>query len=257
MAETALSPSDREAVVQEFQQHHALRPNAEELISANATGFSSALRAAQYESIDAEATEELDLGEVGGMTAVTGETVSDVGEPISAAVRGNAIIVVVVQPDGRSTKLVVPANDDYKAPTETPAEAVQRAQAMSNVELTKEITELRDQMAVELAELRAEREATVGEAVSAKSEELKERAAEAAAEAEEAQEAQRAEVAAGGSGGAGGAGEAGEPNYPRSHDDLDSLLDDSSADEPDGWENMKVGEKIAYLKSQGVKPDEE
>ena len=265
MAETALSQSDRQAAVQEFQEHHALRPNAEELISANSAGFSSALRAAQYESIDAEATDELDLEEIGGMTTVSGQTVSDVGKPVGASVRGNAIVVLVIQPDGRSTKLVVPANDDYEAPVETPAEAAQQAIALSNVELTKQVQELRDEMAAELAELRAEREAATGEAVTAAQEEMAEKAAAAAEEAEAAEAerqeqagtsaSQRAAAQQAAAEKSGEPGEAGEVTYPRSHDGLDDLLDESDADEPTGWEDMKVDEKIAYLKQQGVKPE--
>ena len=265
MAETALSQSDRQAAVEEFQQHHALRPNAEELISANGAGFSSALRAAQYESIDADATDELDLDDVGGMTAVSGQKVSDVGKPVGASVRGNAIVVLVVQPDGRSTKLVVPASDDYEAPVETPAEASQRAIALSNVELTKQVQELRDEMAAELAELRAEREAETGEAIIAAQEELAEKAAAAAEEAEAAEAerqeqagtsaSQRAAAQQSAAEKSGGPGEAGEVTYPRSHADLDTLLDDSDAEEPDGWEDMKVDEKIAYLKQQNVTPE--
>ena len=44
-------------------------------------------------------------------------------------------------------------------------------------------------------------------------------------------------------------------SFPRSHADLDSMLDDYDVEEPEDWGDLKVDEKIAYLKAQGVEPD--
>ena len=141
--------------------------------------------------MDEEATAELDLADVAGMTTVGGATVSDLGEVRAATQRGNAIVVAILRSDGRTVKDIVPANDQYVAPRETPVEAAARQSTLSNVELTQEVWKLREELAAELAELRAERGAEVGETLVEKQEE----AAEAAAEASE--EAAKAEAEAG------------------------------------------------------------
>lgn len=283
-SETILKQNDRQAAIKEFRENYRINPNAEELIQANNSGYSAALREASLTPIDEVATKKLqDAGvhKLADKTTVGGYAVSDIGEPIVAAVRGNAIVVGIKTPDGRIAKEVIPANDRYEAPRETPSEAAARAVAMSNVELTAEVQSLREELAAELTELRRERENAAGEKIAEAQASVAERvgeAQEAAAEAIEAGEESvevrehpatrgggdssekvggisqaKADPAEGG-GGDGGDGDSdgGDAKFPRTHDDLDALAKKHKVEWPEGM--TKVDDKIAHLTKSGVKP---
>lgn len=183
VSEAIARQNDRQAAIEEFRQNYRISPNAEELIAANNASYSAALREASLTPLDEKATAELDVDKLASKTTVSGSKVSDLGEPMSAAVRGNAIVVVVKRDDGRLVKEVVPANDKYVAPRETPSEAMANAQVLTTAELTEEVFKLRQELAAELAELRREKELEYGSKIADAQEEIGSKAEEAAKEA--------------------------------------------------------------------------
>jgi len=240
--ESTLSQNDRQAAIDEFRATHRISPNAEELIAANNASYSSALREASYLPVDEDKTDALEVESLGSKTTVSGKKVSDIGTPLSAAVRGHAVVVVIEQPDGNVVKEVIPHSKHYVAPKETPAEAAVRQTAMSNAALTKEVEELRGEMAAKLAELEQKYSAEAGKRISKAQSEADAAVAEAHDEA--AKEAEE---------GSGEDDEGDEEKYPRTHDELDALL--AEDDRPEGWSDMKVDDKIAHLQESGVKPE--
>ena len=193
--ETALTQADRQAAIAEFRQSYGFSPNVEELIRANNLALSQATTEASLLPVDQEATAELDYGDLEGKTTVGGITPSDAGKVVAAAVRGDAIIVVIETPDGRKFKDVIPANDRYTAPKEPAAAVLARAQQEQDAEVARRVQELRDEMAVEIAKLRAELAAKQGEEIAKAQEEAGEKVTAAAEEAEKA-EAEAEEEAA-------------------------------------------------------------
>jgi uncharacterized membrane protein YgcG len=184
-----LSQNDRLEAVREFRERYNFSPNAEELIAANNAQFSRAATEAGLMPIDHNATAELDLDKLQKETlVVAGVKASEIGEVVSAAVRGNAISVVVQMPDGRIHKDVVPANDRYVAPRETPAEAASRQMAITNTEMLAEIDRMREETAAELANIRLESEQKLAEAIERLQQEQADAVGDAVKDAEKAQE---------------------------------------------------------------------
>jgi hypothetical protein len=150
MANTGHATVTRDPDAQdEFRKRHGvLNPdvpigNAEALQRAYRASQSRAVAKASLLPIDNAATADLDLDEVEGQLG--GDTFH------AAAVRGNAIVVVAEDANGRVYKTVLPANDRYVAPPEgDPAE-----EAASNSELAfqAEVAKLRAEFEAELAKV--------------------------------------------------------------------------------------------------------
>lgn len=183
-----VTQNDRLAAIEEFRREYNISPNAEQLIAANNSQLSAATREAQLLGIDHVATAELDMEWLAGQTTVSGTKVSDLGTLLAAAVRGNAISVVVELPDGRTYKDVVPYSDDYVAPREPAHLAAAREQARADADTQVEIARLREEMAADLAEHKASLEAQVAEQMEKLQGAMSERIASATEDAVEAEE---------------------------------------------------------------------
>ena len=175
--------NDPDARKEFLERYGTLNPdipttNAEELIRAHNASQSKAVAQASLLPQDNEATAELDLEDLSDDAG---------GNVLAAAVRGNAIVAVVEDANGRTFKTVLPANDKYKPPAEDPADAAQMEQAKADIDLQAELARQRAEFDEKIAEMRAEFEQKLGETAAEKQEEASERVAAAAEEAEKAQ----------------------------------------------------------------------
>jgi hypothetical protein len=181
MANTGHATVTRDPDAQdEFRKRHGvLNPdvpigNAEALQRAYRASQSRAVAKASLLPIDNAATADLDLDEVEGQLG--GDTFH------AAAVRGNAIVVVAEDANGRVYKTVLPANDRYVAPPEgDPAE-----EAASNSELAfqAEVAKLRAEFEAELEKVREELTKQFSEKVTDAREETLDQASEEAQKAQ-------------------------------------------------------------------------
>lgn len=157
--------------------------NAEALIRAHAVSQSRAVQKASLLSIDNEATANLDLDDLADKVGAT---------VLSAAVRGNAIVVVAEDENGRTFKDVLPANDRYVPPAEDAADAAAREMSQAELDFQAEVARLRQEQEAELAKMRAEMQDSFREQADKLREEIlggaSDRAVKAAEEAEKAQE---------------------------------------------------------------------
>jgi hypothetical protein len=156
----------------EFAAEYGASGNAEELIRAHKASISPEVSAASLRAVNNEATAELDLDSLAKKAGVE--------EVVAAAVRGNAI--VYVDQDGR--KGVLPANDRYRAPKESPADAVVREQSAADLEMQDAVTQHRAKLAQQLAEEKERLDAEVAEELQKLREDHAKRIADAAKDAE-------------------------------------------------------------------------
>lgn len=196
MAAGASTQNDRLNAIAEFRETYNLAPNAEDLIAQQQFAQSAAVRQAALLPIDHDATGDLDMAALASETTVSGSKVSDLGKLKSAAVRGDAISVVIETADGRLIKDVVPGTEDYVAPREPAHLAAQRARVESESNASAEVADLRAEMEQRLAEVVDDFSAQL----VAKQAEIEETASEAAADAAEAAEEAEAEAASGNAG---------------------------------------------------------
>jgi hypothetical protein len=172
--------------VQEFRDTHGITGNAEALIRAHRATQDPAVQQASLKQINAKATEELDLGEVEGQLE-EGETLD------SAVVRGNAIVAVVYDKEGRASKRVFPANDSYKAPAGASGQAVARAADQADAEMQAEVARLREERAQRLAEEAKKIDEEMNQELEKLREDAAKKVEEARKEAEEAEESESEE----------------------------------------------------------------
>jgi hypothetical protein len=245
--------------------------NAEELIRGQWASMSPELRAAVRKPENEEATAE--LSERGGKSL--GIDVPEGGKLRAYKVRGsdptNLVIVYVWEDKGGSLHRGAQGySDDYEAPEESPGDRAAREIAMHDARMTAEAAVSRDEVAKMLAEHQRELEARQAEHFASLKDELvatlKGLGGEGEAvkgteagggEREVVDEGSGGEEGSGGGEGSSGSGTSDddEPKYPRTHADLDALAE--GEDVPEGWDDMKVDEKIDYLQSQGIRPQDE
>lgn len=185
---------------------------------------------------------------------------SDHGYTIQdAAVRGHALSLVVTDSAGNPKHLVVPYTDKYKSIGMSPAERAARANAEAESgrgTLGREAMQLVDQ---KVAEAREQIMADAAKMFAEKLAEVEEQRAQAQEEAEQAAEDSGDQGGSSRSGRtrSGGSQSDQAASYPRTHEGLDGLLDTSGTTRPDGWDDMKVDDKVDYLRGEGVSPSGE
>lgn len=156
----------------EFRKRHGIINsdipvgNAEALIRAHSLAQSRAVQKASLLAIDDDATADLDLDELSDQLG--GDEVQ------SAAVRGNAIVVVALDPNGRSYKAVLPANDRYVPPSEEDAETEARAASDAELRFQEEVVRIRREHEEELAAAKLEMQADMTAQIQQLREELSE-----------------------------------------------------------------------------------
>lgn len=166
----------------EFRKRHGVLNsdipigNAEALQRAFRASQSRAVSKASLLPIDNAATADLDLDELEGK--LDGDTLH------AAAVRGNAIVVVAEDENGRVYKTVLPANDRYKAPDE-PGDAAEAAASNAELAFQAQVASLRAEFEAELEKVRAELQEKLSEKVSDAREQTQ---SQAEADAEKARE---------------------------------------------------------------------
>jgi hypothetical protein len=198
-------------------------------------------------------------------------------------------------PDGRWLHGVQAYDEDtYQSPEETPAQKATRAVAMADHAVKQEAAVARAELDERLEQHRVELEQSLADRFGAFKDDLVSAVQEIVKSAQEDDGdtvGQRGGTAGANRGGSAGttkkatsAGESGagdpdsapEPNagsggsdagsgsgsgsdeetaFPKQHAPLNDLLKQSGADTPEGWDDMKVDDKIAYLESRGVKPE--
>lgn len=156
--------------------------NAETLIQANQARLTPGLMAAQVRGIDAEATAELDLVQVGKDAGLPDDHVVE-----AAAVRGNAVSYVATGPDGRSYKGAY-YPDGKQEPTEAAADAAHRERIAAELDVSTEIANARDNAAKQLEAALAEINEATAEAIQKARDEANDRIAKAEEEAAKADE---------------------------------------------------------------------
>ena len=265
---------EMKAAEREFLTRYGLEPNAEDLIQAVQASVDPAVVAAGLKPRDEEATEALDLDEVE----------EKAGFPVlSAAVRGTkregqALVVVAEDSTGRTFKDVFPLDDRWKGPPETAAQAAYRKEMRERLRQAHEAEQAMEGIEEKVAEARAEAQAEAAEEIAKIKEEhaaeIEAIRAEAAEQAEYDPAAKPSGGSAygstgvstgkpvldpstlgesGGSGGSSKSGGSGGGDFPRTHDELDALADENDVEWPE--DVTKVDDKIAHLKSEGVKPE--
>lgn len=150
-----------------IRRHGVINPdiptgNAEDLIRAHHAAQSRAVQKASLLPLDTEATAELDLDEI--QSELGGDD-----EVLAAAVRGNAIVAVVADQNGRTYKTVLPANDRYVPPEE---DVVEVETTKAQADFQAEIAKLRAEHEAELAEVRAEHDEKLAKEIAKLREEI-------------------------------------------------------------------------------------
>lgn len=136
--------------------------NAEEMINAHRAGVNHAVVKAQLLREDPEATAEAraDLdASADKLDLLPGDKLVD------CAVRGNALVGVVEDEQGRLRKVVGGWNSDYEAPKLSDAERARADEAKARLAEQTEIARLRASHEKEMAEFRAEAERRLVEAL--------------------------------------------------------------------------------------------
>lgn len=166
-------------------------------------------------------------------------------------------------------------NDDYQGPVENDADRATREVAMADHAVRVAGVEGNLDLAEKLEQFRREQEARIGEQFAALKGDLIDSIQSLVADRQEAKAAKsgkgesvpsstrtdssgqsgKGDPSAAPAPGGASTSTSGEGEYPKQHAGLNDLLDSSGGEKPDGWDDMKVDDKIAYLKSHGVEPE--
>lgn len=201
----------------------------------------------------------------------------DGGTVISWTVRGTdqrrmVLSYVWEDEEGRWHHGVQGYNDNYQGPVESDADRATREVAMADHAVRLAGVEGNLNLAEKMEEFRREQEVKIGEAFAALKDDLvstigqlvadRQEKKAATAEAEGEGEPFPTTTQASGHGDpslapppGGDEGGNGGSEYPKQHAPLDALLEQSGQEKPDGWDDMKVDDKVAYLKGHNVEPE--
>jgi peptidoglycan DL-endopeptidase RipA len=169
----------------EFTGQYGMHPNAEALVLAHQSSLDPAIEAASLKPVDAEATKELDLSSVEPELG---------GKVLDAVVRGNAIVYVAEDADGRTYKGLQPT-EGYEAPKTDPGGEAARAASKAAAKMARLSANANANIEAKVAEYRAELQQQAAEALAEASEETQSEAQQAAEEAAEQAEAEAKEAA--------------------------------------------------------------
>ena len=176
-----------------LMEQYGVHPNAQALIDAHRASRDPGVLRAGMTQINPEATDEANAD----LEATAGKFENATGDLVNAAVRGNALIGVFLDPvTGEYSKAVAPWSDAYKPPVISQEAAEERAAYLREEHVRVETEKLRIEADDKIAEARAAEDARIAEALTQINEEADAKLAEAKASAAAAAEQARQDKAA-------------------------------------------------------------
>lgn len=264
MAQSFPHLKDTESIRAEASAQYGGLSDAAALQQFHKAGRDPSVEAAALKRVNIEETAkvaaDLDLAQ----EKVDAAYGSGVFRVIDAAVRGDALSVIVEDESGRTHHQVVGWNDKWR-PTGPRADTLGAGVEAAKAKLGKEaVAEIDRRVAEATAEIRAEVGKEFESAIAELHQILADRAA-GSSESEDGETQQRDGAATEQSPSGGNLAEEGHPekepvgngdegSYPHSHDDLDALAESRGFTWPDGVRNIK--DKQAALQAAGITPAE-